>query len=252
MALGDKNNKEYYENTYYSRVRFRNSDNITLGFSFWKGLLKISLSQVKTGSNEYEEIACIHLSPMKAKLLKADLEYLKTLGHDDTRLFGVDTGSTDTRNIIAFGNDITSTKDGIKRYLVIGKVDPNGTLLNPVRFDFNFDYNITIEWFDLEKMDCGKRFDNNLEIDMIITTLEQFTNAMTGAVAYSVMDMGRFDYSRITTKIESIMTALNIDTGRNNGGDQSNSYFNRNGAASPQNSNRGRSSSMTIEDLDNM
>lgn len=251
MALGDKSNKEYYENTYYSRIKFRNSDEILLGFSFWKGMLKINLSKVKAGTSEYEEIAVIHLSPMKARLLKDNLEYLKTLDYNDTRMFGVDTGISDTRNIIAFGNDASSTKDGIKRYLVIGKVDPNGTLLNPVRFDFNFDYNFAIEWIDLKKMDCSKRYDNNLELDVVIEVLDQFVKSMTGAMAYSVMDMGRFDYSRITTKIESVMKALNIDTGRGSG-DQSNSYFNKNGAASPQNSNRARSNNMTIEDLDDM
>ena len=160
---------------------------------------------------------------------------------------------SDTRNIIAVGNDPSSTSEGIKRFLVIGKVDPNGTLLNPVRFDFNFNYNFSIEWFDLYKMDCAKNFDNDLELDMFIAVLDQFTNAMTGAMAYSVMDMGRFDYSRINTKIESVMKALGIDTGKGNGtGDQSNSYFNRNGAASPQNSNRGRSTNMSIEDLEDM
>lgn len=251
MALGSGNNKEYFENTFYSRIKFRNSDEITLGFAFWKGLLKINLSQIKAGTNEYEEIAVIHLSPMKAKLLKDKLEYLKTLDYNDTRLFGVDTGITDTRNIIAFGNDATSTKDGIKRYLVIGKVDPNGTLLNPVRFDFNFDFNFSIEWIDLNKMDCSKSYDNNLEMDMFIAVLEQFVNSMTGAMAYSVMDMARFDLSRVNTKIETVMEKLGIETKRG-GGDQSNSYFNKNGAASPQNSNRGRSNNMTIEDLEDM
>ena len=249
MALGD-DKKEYYENTFYSRIRFRNTEGFSLGFSFWKGLLKISISQAKS-TNEYEELTSIHLSPMKALALKSRLEYLLTLDYNDTRLFGVDTGITDTRNIIAVGNDASSTVDSIKRYIVIGKVDPSGNLLNPVRFDLNVDYNFSIEWTNLDKMECSKIYDNNLEMNVIVTVLDQFTKSMTGAMAYSVMDMGRFDYSRITTKIESVMTALGLDTGRK-GGDQSNSYFNRGGAASSTNSNRGRSESRSIEDLENM
>ena len=40
--------------------------------------------------------------------------------------------------------------------------------------------------------------------------------------------------------------------GNKGSGDSSNSFFNKNGAASPQNSNRGRSNSTTMEDIEDM
>lgn len=257
MALGDNNSKNTNnENTFYSRVKFKNGD-LSLGFSFWKGLLKVSISQAKQtySGTEYEELTYIHLSPLKAKLLSDILKkmYLP-LSFNDSKTYGVDTGITDVRNIISFGNDVTaSKKDSIKRYVTIGKVDPDGNLQNPVRFDFNSNYHFAIEWNDFEKMDCNKAYDNDLEIDIFIIVLDQFVESMTGAHSYGVMDMMRFDNSRINTKIELVMDKLGIERKGNKGsGDLSNSFFNKNGAASPQNSNRGRSNSTTMEDIEDM
>lgn len=257
MALGDgNNNNQNYDPTYFSRIRFKN-DGLSLGFSFWKGLLKISITKAKeTGSGyEFDELAYIHLSPLRAKELSDVLKDFVNRPYNEKNMFGVDAGSSDTRNIIVFGVDHhTSTKDSIKRYVIVGKVSPDGNLIDPVRFDFNSDYHFSIEWKDLDKMDCSKVYNNDLEINMFIHVLDQFYLAMTGAMSYSVMDMGRFDNSRLNTKIGLIMDKLGIERAGGNktytGG--SNSYFNRSGAGSPQNTNRGRSESRSIEDLEDM
>lgn len=245
MALGD--NKEFYENTYYSRLRFKNEEGLLLGFSFWKGMLKVNIS--KFVDNEYKELSVIHLSPMKAKLLADQLKVLKTFDASDTTSVGVDTGTTDVRNLIVVGNYANATVAG-QKYVLIGKVTPDGNLIEDNTFVFNADYNFALNFEDLKKMKCSKKFDNDLELDLFITTLEQFYTNMIGAGAYAVIDMQRFDMSKINTKIGLMMDALHIEKpGR---GDQSNSYFNKAGAASPQNSNRSRSNSMSIEDLENM
>ena len=61
-------------------MKFKNGD-LSLGFAFWKGLLKVSISQAKQtySGTEYEELTYIHLSPLKAKLLSDILKkmYLK-------------------------------------------------------------------------------------------------------------------------------------------------------------------------------
>lgn len=256
MALGDNNNKKQnYENTFYSRTRFTNYDEKkTLSFSFWKGLLKIAINEVKEAYSgvEYNELASIHLSPNKAFILKNQLLELKSLKDSATtsNAFGVDAGAGEVKSFIAFGNLPESTKEDIQRYLVIGKVQPDGTVVERSSFNFNHNYYFGIEWNNLEKMDCTTTYQNDVELDMLIIVLDEYIKAITGATAYSVMDMARFDYSRINTKIELVMNKLGIES-KSSRQVSSESYFNKNGlgADSPENTNRARSQRTSIEDI---
>ena len=229
----------------------------TLSFSFWKGNLKISISEIKESYSgvEYEELAYIHLSPNKAQILKAQL--IDFMNLEDTATtnisVGVDTGMNDTKNFIAIGNTNTSTDDDIQRTLCIGKVSPDGKVLEKTDFNFNHQYHFGIKWTDVRTMDCETKFRDNTELELFIIVLDEYIKSMTGAMAYSVMDMGRFDYSRINTKIELVMNALGLEVKGSSkpNYNSSNSYFNKNGlgAASPENTNRARSERTTIEDL---
>ena len=82
--------------------------------------------------------------------------------------------------------------------------------------------------------------------------MDEYVKAMTGAISYSVMDMARFDVSRINTKIELVMNKLGIES-KSSRQVSSESYFNKNGlgsgAASPENTNRARSQRTSIEDI---
>ena len=252
MALGDNNKggKKNYENTHYSRIKFNNrEEKLLLGFSYWSGLLKVTISQEKSsfsgGGTEYDEIAYIHLSPVKSKVLSAGISEL--LDGKEDKLYGVNTGFSETQSVIAFGKD-----DG-KMAVIIAKVDPEGKIQNAVTFHFNNEYHYGLEWTDFKKMECERNFNNNLELEMFKLVLDQFTEAMTGAMSYSVMDMGRFDNSRINTKIDLVMDALNIERKSSNG-NPGNSYFNKNGqgAASPENNNRGRSERSSLGDIEDL
>ena len=256
MALGDNNKKQNYENTHYSRLRFNNNEEKKmLSFSFWKGFLKVAISNIKESYSgvEYEELAYIHLSPNKAYILKSQLlDFINLKDHATTNMsVGVDTGLTDTKNFIAIGNTNTSSEKDIQRSLCIGKVSPDGKIIEKTNFNFNHQYHFGIEWTNIEKMDCSTNYIDDVELNLLITILDEYIKAMTGATAYSVMDMGRFDYSRINTKIELMMNALGIEPKSSKQNNSSNSYFNRNGlgAASPENMNRARSERTTIEDL---
>lgn len=256
MALGD-NKKQNYDEVYYSRMKFTNyEENKMLSFSFWKGLLKISINNVKDNRStvEYEEISSIYLSPTKAHILKEQLLVFKSLEDTNTtnRSFGVDTGIGENKNFIAIGNTGNSTDDDIQRTLFIGKIDINGNLLEGNSFNFNHNYNYGIQWTDVQNMKFNTDFVDNTELDMFIIILDQFVSSITGAMAYSVMDMGRFNNSRLNTKIGLVMNKLGIES-KSSRVTTSESYFNKNGlgsgAASPENTNRARSERTTIEDL---
>ena len=141
MALGDQNKKQNYENSYFSRTKFSNyEDKKTLSFSFWKGNLKVSINEIKESYSgiEYEELAYIHLSPNKAQILKSQLiDFINLEDSATTSLFvGVDTGISDTKNFIAIGNTTDSSEKDIQRVLCIGKVSPDGKVLEKTDFKF--------------------------------------------------------------------------------------------------------------------
>ena len=256
MALGD-NKKQNYENTFYSRLKFTNYEaKKMLSFAFWKGNLRVSINNIKDSATgiEYEELSTIHLSPIKAQLLKEQLVAFRSLKDSatTTKSVGIDTGIGETKNFLAVGNKESSKNDDIQRTLCIGKVDINGNIVECNTFDFNHQYHFGIEWTDVQSMKCTTTYQDNVELDLLIIALEEYVKAMTGAVAYSVMDMGRFDYSRINTKIELVMNKLGIES-KSSRQASSESYFNKNGlgsgAASPENTNRARSQRTSIEDI---
>lgn len=261
MALGDNNTQkkdQKYEDTFYSRIKFSNKeDKLNLGFSYWKGMLKISISLEKAAYNgvTYEELVAIHLSPLKAmetaKVLRA---FINSEEFDTTTLqYGINTGISETQSVIGFGNEFIL--DGNVRKIVhIGKVDPTGTLFDDITFGFNKDYHYNLEWTDFAKMECEKTFDNKLELEMFLSVLDQYAAGITGGISYSVMDMGRFNNTRVNNNIGQIMDALNIErkSNKSNGGDANNSFFNNNknqGAGSQEVNNRARSNRTSIDDI---
>ena len=257
MALGDNNKKQNYENTFFSRLKFTNyEEKKMLSFSFWKGYLKVTINNMKESGTgvEYEELSAIHLSPIKAQILKEQLVGFRSLEDSATTNIsvGIDTGIGETKNFLAVGNTESSTEDDIQRTICIGKVDINGTIVECNTFNFNHHYHFGIEWSDVQAMKCTTTYQDNIELDLLITVLDEYVKAMTGAISYSVMDMARFDVSRINTKIELVMNKLGIES-KSSRQVSSESYFNKNGlgsgAASPENTNRARSQRTSIEDI---
>ena len=134
MALGstynNSNNRSYsnnnqnntlYNPTYYSRLSIKNPvDNLRLSFTFWNGTLRLSISEAGTAQDgRNNELAYIHLSPTKARIFSACVKRIIE-NPEAVDIFGVDTGTGETRGLIAIGRDMG------KPYLVIAKVDANG------------------------------------------------------------------------------------------------------------------------------
>ena len=106
MALGDNNKKQNYENTFFSRLKFTNyEEKKMLSFSFWKGYLKVAINNMKESGTgvEYEELSAIHLSPIKAQILKEQLVGFRSLEDTATTNIsvGIDTGIGETKNFLA-------------------------------------------------------------------------------------------------------------------------------------------------------
>ena len=145
MALGNtyQNNKnQMWEASYYSRLRIKNpKDNLALGFTFWKGTLKVSISSLSKDyhtNDTNSDLSYIHLSPTKARLLANLVQTVIEQKSDN--IFGVDTGIGEVHGFIAVGREQGNP------FLLIAKVNPDGTFESSHKFSIS-------EKFILEDLD---------------------------------------------------------------------------------------------------
>lgn len=225
---GGNNNRGLYEQTYYSRLRFKNeNDKLQINFSYWKGTLKLSVTEIPksydgTGSAKVDELAFIHLSPTKARqMAKIVQRYIDNPEESAPR--GVNTGASDTQGLLAIGRN-----NGVP-YLVVAKIDANGKYLQNQIFNFNHDYNYDLEFSDMSKLVFSKQFDNNVELEMFHSILDEYSRSSSGAYAYSVWDIDRYEAAKQSNLIWKIAEKVGVERQGNRnggGGSSSNSYFN--------------------------
>ena len=81
MAIGDNNNSgnnnKPYENTYYSRIRFKNGDR-QVNINFHSGLMQLEVGSIsQTDGFKFNSEGSVYLSANKAQLLSNQiLEFL--------------------------------------------------------------------------------------------------------------------------------------------------------------------------------
>jgi hypothetical protein len=255
MAIGDFNyssnsnsessgKKQLYENTYYSRIRVKNDNvKLALGFSYRSGLLIAEISEIKEGF-KYDPIEAIYISPTKAMLLSKEIKKFKNYIADGTiipnKAYGVTTGMGEKVSYIGFHLN----EKGIV-LITIGKIDGNGNITNSATIPLNSDYHYAIEWNNIETMDLEKVYYNYTELDQIESMLNDFARSMTGAFAYSVVDLGKFDVASIKSKMDPIYDKLGIErrsygNNKNYGGE--NNFLN--------NAKSSNSNSTTFDDIE--
>ena len=224
MALGNGGNQNktnsLYEPSYYSRLRFTNyDDKLALGFTFWKGALKISISESGSANEgRNNELAYIHLSPIKARIFAESVQ--KIIEDPETfDIYGIDTGSGDTSGFIAIGRDMG------KPYLFIARVNNKGGYESSQRFNFNFDKNHILKVNDLNKLSYQKEYDNSVELEMFRDALMDYSRSASGAIAASVHDIGRYEAAKINNIIRKVGESMGV-SGKSNSSGSGNSFFN--------------------------
>lgn len=233
MAIGDNNysgngsnnggSGKLFENTYYSRLRFKNSETkLALAPYFRSGLLYMDLSEMQEGF-KYNSVISMALSPTKARLLADEIvkfkEYLNSEEIIPGKAFGVNGGMGDKVSYIGFHASPDKTI-----FVTIGKIDGNGNIIESRTTSLNKDYHFALEWDNIENMSVSKSYNDNIEIDQIYEMLVDFSRNMSGASAYATLDLGRYDYDRLMKRIDPIYDRLGIE--RKNSGN-GNSNYNR-------------------------
>lgn len=258
MAMGtqpnnNQNQKGLFEPSYYPRLRFKTADGrYTLSPTFWKGSLKLSITE-RNGENN-EEIGYIHLSPMKASTMAYYAQ--KIIDDEETfDIYGVDTGTGENRGLIAVGREMG------KPYVFIAKVDANGSYLSSFKFMFNVDYHYGLQINDLDRLSFQKEYFNNAELIQFKQLLEDYARSSNGAYAFSVHDIARYETAKSQNFLRQIAEKVGVELKGSNGsrytGSSNNSFFSGNNSSSgyDSSSNGGRSSSKFVgtspDDLEN-
>lgn len=236
MALGDKyqsnnNNNKNYSPTVYSGYKFNNAeskvDATTLAPSFWNSMLKIMIAPRKETNNgdvsfDFEQGVAMYLTHTKARLLYLEIEEFQK-NPEAYKNVGVDSGN----GLISLSNGAEFGVNG--QFIIIRKINAeSGELEASIAYDFKQDYHYSIRNFDEKTSDFDKIYHNDLELEQFKTLLRTYYEAMTGALAYSMIDNMKYDNSRINTKVDLLMDKLGIEkkSGHyNNSNKSSNSLF---------------------------
>lgn len=234
MALGDNynksntNNNKNYSPTVYSVYKFNNAeskiDPTTLAPSFWNGMLKLTIAPKKETNNgeiafDYDQSVSMYLTHTKARLLLEEIEEFQK-NPDVYKNVGVSSGS----GLISLTN---GSEFGVNSLLlVIRKLNAEtGQVENSIAYEFKQEYHYTIRDFDESSVDFSKVFYDTIELEQFKTLLKSYYEAMTGAVAYSVIDNLKYDTSRMNTKLDLMMDKLGIERKGNYSNKSSNSIF---------------------------
>lgn len=218
MALGDNydsNSKDYKKSNspeVYSKYALSNTedsiDPSKLSFTFWKEMLKISISPFieSTSKYDYKNGGSVYLSYFKAKLLAEEIDmYLKDPEGYVNR--GVSSGNGTI--IISNGVDVSGK---VTPCVVIRKTDPNtGAVESSYLYQFRLEHHYSIRNYDPDAVTFDKIYNDVMEIEALRDILMHFYREMSGATAYAIIEYGKYDNSRTHTKLDSIADKLGIE-----------------------------------------
>lgn len=224
MSLGNDYNNDkkstIYDPTIYSPYRMNNAestvDKTCMTFTYWKNTLRITIAPKKeTGNDEtsfdLENGISIYLSHTKARILA-----------DVMRKFLADPEKYDNSGVPSGQGIITISRgkefNSPSPLMIIRKIDETGNVVSSFAYEFKSNYFFSVLNYT-ENADFGRDFEsyNNLEIEQMITLLEQYYTAMTCATAYTVLDQGKFEAARNNRRINQIMDKLGISSDYNSG-----------------------------------
>ena len=254
MALGrtnNGNNRQQYQPSVYSPYRFSNIEGAVessrLSITYWNNYMKVIITPRKNTSNDEvswddENALMIYLTHTKARLLAMEIKNF--LSDQETyNSAGVPSGE----GLITISNGYEFNVAG--PCLVIRKVDGEGCVTASIMYEFKKDYHYTIRNYEVN--DGVSKFDkctedyNFIEVEQFMFALMSYAEAMTSAVAYTVIDQMKYENSRMNTKMETLASALGVSFTTGNGGGQraprSESVFNK---AQPTSFTRGSASDL--------
>ena len=257
MALGDVNNynsnkEKKYTPTLYSQYTMSNVESTVditkLEPYFWNSLLALSIVPlVKEGDNyrgDRDSAITAYLTHNKARML-----------YEEIKMF-MQNPNTFNNQGVATGAGLITISNG-KEFgvstpcLSIRKINAQtGVVESSAAYQFKTDYHYAIRNFDEKTSDYDKSIYENVEIESLLTLLKTYYEAMTGAVAYSVIDNNKYNQTRTYNALNNICEKLGISSGNGQQKKYNNSSIFNN--KEPRNNNSGGSSfsHSSIDDIE--
>lgn len=259
MSLGNTYNNNQTNKqpdfSMYSNYRMNNAeskiDATCITFRYWKTNLCIGIFPRKnTGNDEVsfdmDNGITIYLSHTKARIFKNELElFLKDpIAYNSV---GVASGQA----AITISNGSEYGKDN--PVITIRKVTDTGEVVASFAYEFKKNYHSSIRNYD------GKNFDiiyddyQTIEIEQLITLLDEYCKAVTNAVAFTVLDQRKYSATRVENKIDAIAASLGVEiakTGNGNNQRKYNTTFFNNGNQSSDSTVNTQYTQATIDDLE--
>lgn len=244
MALGQTYNnneeKEIYRPTIYGYSMSNTESKIdvtNLSFSMWKGTIKIAIApKIETSKDENpnwdrKAAACIYLNHSKARIMA---EVLKGFLKDP---------ETFNQHGVWAGQGLLTVSSGEEfengsPCLVIRKIGESGQVESSYAYEFKRGYHCSIQNFDEKTGDFESDYDSyqSLEINQIITMLENYYNAMTGATAFSIIDNMSYSQHRLNESLNKIAGGVGVELYKQKASGGSSYFANKGGANKPRTS----------------
>ena len=243
MAFGNYSNNSAkkqgpFDPTVYSPYKFNNArsavDQTRLSIQFWNNSMRIMISPKAADSPEDQPTfddknsISIYLNHTKARMLS----YVIRGFIEDPAKFdncGVTAGTS--LLTISTGKEFNSKFP----LIIIRKVSEDGSVSASFAYEIKGDFHRIIRGFDQSNGHFDEQFYPNLELEQLITCLEEFYKAESRAIAYSVVDQMKFDNYRVNTRLSRIGEKLGVDMGMGQGGSgssSSTSYFSKSNSSS--------------------
>ena len=256
--MADYNNGERkkYDTVYYSRFKASNyNTNTELNIRYSAGMMTLGIRDKSVtytpGSNNNNNLIEIVLTGVKANILVQKMdEFEQRIAEGNIspkEAFGVQTGLGEISTVIAFHiND-----DGTGKAFSICKVNKDGNIVDKYSYQFQSENYYGLDWKDLSKMKFEKKYTNDIEYYILKNTIKEFGINFTGAGAYPVLDMYRYDYRSLQNRIDAVSEKLGIPTRSTNYSSQrsANNFFN--GMNAPE-SSEGTSNHIDYDQMDDL
>lgn len=256
MALGtnDNNSRKYQTIQAFSQYKMSNTeskvDATVFTQSFWNHTLKLSISPMKPSNDDtiawdYDNGISIYLNHTKARMFS--LEIQKFLAKEATSV-GVNSGN----GCIIITNGAEYGVD--HPIMTIRKIDPEtGETVASAAYDFKTKYHYAIRNFEESNFSFDKFYYDTLELEQLVTLLEEYYKSMTCAIAYSVMEESKYNNTAQMNMVKSIAEKVGVElkSGGGNSYKSSNSAFNRKDNGSFGNSGINNPYNRSIDDIEN-
>jgi hypothetical protein len=187
-------------------------DVTNLSTSMWKGTMKIAITPKVESSKEdnpewdRKAAALIYLNHSKSRIMA---EVLHNFLQDPKKWNGCGVWAGQGLLTVSTGEEF----DKKSPCLVIREINEKGQVESSYAYEFKRKYHHSVKNFNEKSAEFDRDYESfeTLEIKQFITQLEEYYKAMTGCVAFSVMDNMAYQQHRLNENLNKIASGVGVE-----------------------------------------